>query len=235
MPEIQEHASDGSPKRGRGGLLAQLGRLLPRNRPVRWMTLALVGLILGSSLAVALERYFTAHIARHGSEQSLVFQLDAPYGSVNLLAGSNPNDVATIETLSEDAAAHNCQWSYGIREGNVGILRIGIGTDGEGMIASPPIALSYANSGFSLASAPEPESDCGSRRHIVPFCSSMPPLPGTFSYSYGYIYRMRPRSISTDQGIGWFRPRRPEPKSTLQKVCRSIFPPISDSAHRSSI
>ncbi|HZK76931.1 MAG TPA: hypothetical protein VFD13_08495, partial [Candidatus Kapabacteria bacterium] len=75
-------------------------RSIAGNHPLRIAGLSVLALGLLGGLAFALERYFTTHISRMGSEQSLVLQLDAPYGSVNLRAGEDPNDVATIETLT---------------------------------------------------------------------------------------------------------------------------------------
>ncbi len=155
------------------------------------LAFALVGAIAG----VALERYSTIHIPRWGKEQSLVFNLDVPYGSVNLLGGSSPNDVATVETLAEDADTHNFQWSYSLRNKTVGVLHIGIGTD-EGMNGVPPIAMNYANSGFSLASSPLPQSDMGSTRNEGFFYGQLPPIPGT----YGFVVCIPGRSVSTDAG-----------------------------------
>ncbi len=152
-------------------------RPMLRSGGSRWKIAALSVLTLGSitGLAAAIERYFTTHIARKGSEQRLVFKLDAPYGSVDLQAGTNQSDVATIESLDEDANAHNCQWSYGMRPDYVGLLRIGVGTD-EGMLGQPPIAMWYAKSGFSTVSAPVFESDQGSPIHPSSFSFSLPPL-----------------------------------------------------------
>jgi len=178
-----------------------------RRHPLRVVACSVFALAVLGGLAAAVERYFTTHIDRKGPEQSLVFQLDAPYGSVNLRPGSELTDVATIETLVEDADARNCSWSYGLRDGTVGMLRIGIGTD-EGMMAMPPIAMWHANSGFSLAAdAAAPQSDRGISMRPSPFFFfSMPPvydmpLHGT-QRSGGFACARRPafRTISTDAG-----------------------------------
>ena len=199
MPENQEQESNNLPAhQGDSHWRTRVARLLPEQRPVRITLFTVLALLAGGGLTYALQRYFTEHIARRGPEQSLVVQLDAPYGSVNLGAGNDSRDVATIETLSDDAATHNCQWSYGVRNGTVGTLRIGIGTD-EGMRASPPIALNYANSPYSLARDPDAQSDMGSRpRHIPRYFLS--PIPGSMGYSYEFVYRGPLRSVSTDAG-----------------------------------
>ncbi|MFI5202825.1 MAG: hypothetical protein ACHQNE_10605, partial [Candidatus Kapaibacterium sp.] len=164
MPDVHEPEANGSHKpHHEVGIAAGGWRLAVQQHPLRIAGLSVLAVGLLGGLSFALERYFTTHINRLGAEQSLVFQLDAPFGSVNLKAGDNPNDIATIETLTEDAEAHNCQWSYG-RNGTVGMLRIGIGTD-EGMRSEPPIAMWHANSGFSLASSIAPQSDMGSPLH----------------------------------------------------------------------
>src|SRR5665213_3623811 len=147
MPDVQEPVANGFYKR-RHALGAW--RSLVRQHPLRIASLCILALAFLGGFAIALQRYFTTHIARQGAEQSLIFQLDAPYGSVDVRPGSERNDVATIQTLVEDADAHNCSWSYGLHHGTVGILRIGVGTD-EGMRQMPPIAMWHANSGFNTA------------------------------------------------------------------------------------
>ncbi len=199
MPENQEPDMRGSSKRRlrrrhstrevwgawRSGIL---------RKPLRVAALAVLGLGLVASLTLAIERYSTARIGKFGGEHRLVFQLEAPYGSVNLRAGTNPSDVAVIETLSEDADAHNCQWSYGVRN-TIGILRIGIGTD-EGMRATPPIAMWHANSGLSLASSTAPQSDMGFPMRSSPFSFPMPRMYGGFQYAWHPALR----TVSTDAG-----------------------------------
>jgi len=187
-PDLQEPTYGPHPRRN------ARGRIL---RPyLRSAALSILGLGLLAGIAAALERYFTEHITRHGSEQTLVFQLDAPYGSVDLRPGSDPNDVAAIETLAEDSDAHNAQWSYGIRNGSVGVLRIGIGTD-EGMKSTPPIAMWHTNSDFSLASSTAPESDMGIPMRPSRFFFFSMPRAMQFSNA-GPSYMLADRSSMSD-------------------------------------
>ncbi len=212
MPDVHEPEENGSHKpHHEVGSAAGGWRWVVRQHPLRIAGLSVLAVGLLGGLTFALDRYFTNHINRFGAEQSLVFQLDAPFGSVNLEAENNPNDIATVETLTEDAEAHNCQWSYGLN-GTVGMLRIGIGTD-EGMRSEPPIAMWRANSGFSLASSTAPQSDMGSpmldrssnefssdyqssKRPSHSYFGSPAPLYGGF----GYVGHFTPRTISTDAG-----------------------------------
>ncbi len=144
-------------------------------------------------IAVALDHYSIIPIHRIGGENRLVFRLDAPFGSVDLRAGAGTNDVATVETLAEQGDNHNPQWSYGLKNGSIGMLRIGIGTD-EGMIAQPPIAMWETNSGFSPAVAYAPQPDWGAACPPSFFSFSMPSIPS----GQGWYPQMR--VVSTDAG-----------------------------------
>ncbi len=161
-------------------------------------------------IAVAFDHYVIFPIHRIGAEKRLVFRLDAPYASVDLRSGAGPYDVATIETLNEDPEAHNPQWSYALRNGNVGMLRIGIGTD-EGMVAQPQIAMLEANSGFSPAVATAPEPDWGAACPPSLFSFTMPTIP------YGSQWHQRMRSISTDGGTVFVPAPRAGTRITLAK------------------
>ncbi|GEM_PF-2445647 len=166
------------------------------------ITVAFIG--VAAVVAFGVEKYFTSHIPRKGQEQRLVFRLEAPYGSVDLRAGADPNDVATVQMLEEDANAHNFQWSYGLRDATVGVLHIGIGTD-EGMRGGPPVAMWYANNEnrFSLATSNEPQSDRGCPIPANPFLSvsprfSLPPL--FYDFPNGPAIGSASRTIMTDAG-----------------------------------
>jgi hypothetical protein len=166
---------------------------LLKSRQVQiWRVAAIVlGSIAGIAvIAVAVDRYALEHIAKIGGEQRVVFQLDAPYGSVDLKSGTTATDIATIETMTEDGVSHSCQWSYGLRSGGIGMLRIGLGTD-EGMRSQPPIAMWHAHSGYSPAAAMQPQPDYAT-----------PCLPQLFSFSIPPIASDGPtfRVISTDAG-----------------------------------
>lgn len=159
------------------------------------MLFSITGVVGIGGIAVALDHYITTHIQRKGGEERLVFRLEAPYGSVELRPGVVSGDVATVEMLADDANAHNISTSYSVRNGSIGMLRVGVGTD-EGMRSSPPLAMWYAKSGFVTASAPVPESDQGSLMLHSPVHFTMPPIEPNF----GYYYPPRVTRISTDAG-----------------------------------
>ncbi len=161
-------------------------------------------------IAVALDHYVLNHIPRTGNEKRLVFHLDAPYGSVDLRSGAGPNDVAIVELLNEDADAHNFQWSYGVSNASVGMLRIGIGTD-EGMREQPPLAMWNANSGFSTAAATAPEPDWGAACPPSLFSFALPSIP------FGYGWRSSVRIVSTDAGTIVTRESRAGTRISLAK------------------
>ncbi len=181
-------------------------------RPVARIALIGIGAVIAiGGIAIAFEHYTIIPIARHGGEQRLVFRLDAPYGSVDLRAGAGPNNVATVELLNEDADPHSSpNWSYNVRNGNMGVLNIGIGTD-EGMNAGPPLAMWEARSGFSPASAIAPEPDWGAGRHPSLLSFSMPTIPN------GAVWYGRMRSISTDAGTHLIPEARAGTRITLAK------------------
>ncbi len=164
-----------------------------RRRAIRIVIISLGSLAGLAALAKAVESYMLEHIGRTGGEQRVVFQLDAPYGSVDVHSGALAVDVAMIETLNEDGNSHSCQWSYGVREGGIGMLRIGVGTD-EGMKGSPPIAMWQTHSGFSPARALAPQPDWA--RPVPPqlFSFSMP------SISSELVWGPVRKVISTDGG-----------------------------------
>jgi hypothetical protein len=162
---------------------------LQKSAPFRIGLLSFGALAALVGVAGALQHYLVTHIPRLPTEQRLVLRLEAPYGSVDLRSGTPQGDVATVETLDEDANAKNSQWSHGIRNETIGLLRIGIGTD-EGRLQGPPLAMWYANSGISLASAHRIQSDMGSQ-----FLTTLayPPLPYPRFFSYPQA-----RVVSTD-------------------------------------
>ncbi len=179
-------------------------------RPVARIALIGIGIVVAiGGIAVAFDHYTIIPIHRKGGEKRLVFRLDAPFGSVDLRAGASASDAATIEVLSEDADGHSPQWSYGVHNGDVGMLRIGIGTD-EGMIAGPPIAMWDANSGFSPAAASAPEPDWGAACPPPLFSFILPTIP------YGYVWQ-HSRSIYTDAGTVLVPETRAETRITLAK------------------
>jgi hypothetical protein len=175
------------------------------------MMLIGIGVVVAiGGIAAAFDHYVIFPIHRIGGERRIVFRLDAPYASVDLRSGAGPSDVATIETLTEDAEAHNPQWSYAVRNASVGILRIGIGTD-EGMVAQPPLAMWQTNSGFSTAAATAPEPDWDAACPPSLFSFTAPTIP------YGYAWHQRMRSVSTDAGTVLMPEARSGTRITLAK------------------
>jgi len=162
---------------------------LKKGAPFRIGLLSFGALAALAGIAGAIQHYLISPIPRLPNEQRLILKLEAPYGSVDLRPGAPQGNVATIETLDEDANAKNSQWSHGLRNESVGILRIGIGTD-EGRLQGPPLAMWYANSGFSLASAHRIQSDMGSQFVTT---LALPPLPYPRFFAYPTA-----RVVSTD-------------------------------------
>jgi hypothetical protein len=180
-------------------------------RPFGRIVLIGIGTLVAiGGIAVAFDHYTIIPIHRQGGEKRLVFRLDAPYGSVDLRSGAGLSDVGTIELLSQDGDTHAPQWSYGLHNGTVGMLRIGIGTD-EGMLLQQPLAVWQANTGFSPAAATAPQPDWGTPS--LPSISSftIPSIPN------GYVWHQRMRSISTDAGTVLLPETRAGTRITLAK------------------
>ncbi|MDP4198528.1 MAG: hypothetical protein Q8922_00680 [Bacteroidota bacterium] len=95
--------------------------------------------------------FFTSPIHKTGHERRLIVKLDAPYGSVDLKPGTDPNSVAAIQMEDADPSSQSPHWSYGLLGNDVGMLRIGIGTD-EGQLMTPPLAIWKADHNFLPAS-----------------------------------------------------------------------------------
>jgi hypothetical protein len=207
MPDAQEPDAYGSSRRNTTNNAFGRWRSVVRQHPLRITAFSFFALALLGGFAVALERYFTTHIARQGPEQSLIFQLDAPYGSVDLRSGSDQPDIATILTLVEDADAHNCSWSYGLHNGSVGMLRIGIGTD-EGMRSMPPIAMWHANSDRSLANSAEIAYSAGlapgnaKLTHYTAFGTRFSPVSAAPPGTQIYLTKNLPIEFSANLGFG---------------------------------
>jgi len=181
-----------------------------RHPAMRVMLLGIGAVAVIGGIAVAFDHYQIFPIHRIGGEKRLVFRLDAPYGSVDLRAGAGPNDIATLELLSENADAHSPQWAYGLQNGNVGMLRIGIGTD-EGMVGQPPIAMWQTNSGFSPAAAITPQPDWGAACPPSLFSFTLPTVP------YGYTTDRRMKAVSTDAGTTFTPEAKAGTRITLAK------------------
>ncbi len=180
-------------------------------RPVTRIMLFSIGAVATfGGIAAALNYYSIIPIHRLGGEKRLVFRLDAPYGSVDLRSGAGPNDAATIELLADEADARSPQWSYGMHNGNVGMLRIGIGTD-EGMVSKPPIAMWDTRSGFSPAVATAPEPDWAPPCPSSFFSFSTPVIP------FGSGFPQRFHSLSTDAGTKVESAARAGTRITLSK------------------
>lgn len=143
-------------------------------------------------------------IAKTGKESRLIFKLDAPYGSIELHPGADPNSVAAIQ-LSDDDATKSPQWSYGIVGKDVGVLHIGIGTD-EGSLSKPDFVwrASSPSGMFVTARGGAPESDLGRyMSHNVALNSNNnvaknAAAPGTKIY----VTRDLPMDFSANLGFG---------------------------------
>src|SRR5438105_14346838 len=108
---------------------------MPSWRPFRIVTICVISLVGAAGVAVA-STVFTKPIAKNGNERRLIVQLNAPYGSVEVRPGTDRNSVAAIQLTDEDAATKSPHWTYGLIGKDIGILKIGIGTD-EGMLGGP--------------------------------------------------------------------------------------------------
>ncbi len=128
----------------------------PRHSPtltrhtVRVAAISIAALAGVAGVAVAIG-FILSPIAKNGTERRLIFRLDAPYGSIEVKPGTDPNSVAAIQSDQTDPSMRGPHWSYG-HLGEIGILRIGIGTD-EGMLDTPPLAIWKADDNFLPARA----------------------------------------------------------------------------------
>lgn len=126
--------------------------IAPRHAPtltrhtVRVAAISIAALAGMAGVAVAIG-FILSPIAKNGHERRLIFRLDAPYGSIELKPGTDPNSVAAIQSDETDPSTRGPHWSYGLLGKDIGILRIGIGTD-EGMLITPPLAIWNADNNF---------------------------------------------------------------------------------------
>jgi hypothetical protein len=148
--------------------------------------------------------------------------LDAPFGSVMLRPGTPPGVVAMAESDEDEGDGNGIRLRYGIRNQTIGILQVGVGTD-EGMANPNELAGVWrAQSGLSLASQWQFESDLG---RPAPVYAVAPPSELLRPVApLATPYRMRPvryEVISTDAG-SFLRPVSERMAQTRLFVTRDL-------------
>ncbi len=135
--------------------------------------------------------------------------MSAPYGSLTMVAGTSPKNVALLEVTSNGDDPFPFHARYGYNPiGTTGRLQLVIGSD-EGMLEmNKPIAQSWkANSGYSLASTNAIHSDYGDISPSNGTFDNMlnaPPPPSADENGHCKVYLTKdiPLSISARLGYG---------------------------------
>lgn len=184
--------------------------ILPKSRRKRIVVLSTLGLFAASGIVYAVYKTIDYPVSRdeHHRETRLNVLMSIPYGSLTLLAGTKPDDVALLQMQSadDDMIPFHARYSYN-PVGTTGTLRITIGSD-EGMLeTNRPLAQAWkANSNFSLAGTNATHSDYGDISPSGSAFDLMKPPPEIAhdenDHAKVFLTRDIPLSISAQLGFG---------------------------------
>lgn len=150
-----------------------------KNRKTRILVLTTIGLVAATGGAIALYKTIDFPVQRDGRENRVNVMMSVPYGALILSAGTDPKNVALIQTQSggEDPMPFHVRYSYN-PIGTTGNLRMTIGSD-EGMLhTNPPLAHTWkANTQVSPVGFGTIHSDYGDKNPTGTFdLMASPPL-----------------------------------------------------------
>lgn len=182
-----------------------------KNRNKRIVFFVSLGVLAASGVVFAAVKMVEQAIKRDGRETRVNVLMSVPNGTLTMLAGTAPGDVALLQMQSQD---EDDPLPFHVRHnynpvGTTFTLRMTIGSD-EGMLeTNPPLAQGWkANSNFSLARSNAVHSDGGDMspsNHSLDFMNA-PPQPAPVSddkdHATVYLTREIPVSISAQLGYG---------------------------------
>ena len=177
------------------------------NRKKRVVILASLGVIAASGIVFAIYKTVDYPVQRDGRETRVNVMLSVPYGSLTLVAGTTPKNVALLQMESaEETMPFHVRYSYN-PIGTTGSLRMTIGSD-EGMLeTNKPLAQAWkANSNYSLASTNAIHSDYGDVSPAGGAFDLLKPPPeishDESDHAKVFLTRDIPVSISAQLGFG---------------------------------
>ncbi len=136
---------------------------VPKNRRKRIALLTSLGIFAASGAAFAIYKTIDYPVQREGRETRVNVIMSVPYGTLTMLAGTKPGNIALLQMQSgeEDMLPFHVRYNYN-PIGTTGTLRLNIGSD-EGMMETDrPLAQSWrTNSAYSLSSTNAIHSDYG--------------------------------------------------------------------------
>ena len=165
--------------------------------------------LVSVGIAYAAHRVIHNAIERTGAERYVNVLLNVPYGNFTMYAGTKPNRLALIETITEDMENNPpLHYRYMLNSGAaLGTLKVTLGAD-EGMLDNGQPLAYLANTGLTLASAGTLRTDWGDVLYSPPIQRSILGTNHSISNSDDneryqfYLTNEIPVSISAQFGFG---------------------------------
>jgi hypothetical protein len=180
----------------------------PKIRKKRIIFLTSLGLFAASGAVYAIYKTIDYPVQREGRETRVNVIMSVPYGTLTMMAGTKPGDIALLQMQSgeDEMLPFHVRYSYN-PVGTTGTLRMTIGSD-EGMLEKDkPLADCWkANSSYSLASSNAIHTDFGdvSRTSGTFDLLTSPPMTSHDESDHAKVFLTRdiPVSISAQLGFG---------------------------------